>query len=113
MTTNDPAWAPDACSLPTVERPLRLAEFDDLFATSLRRVEVVTATHARLHLAGGSGLAATVRDLTARETECCTFFHFEITRRAEALTVDIEVPARYADVLTALVARARTVPTVP
>jgi hypothetical protein len=24
-------WAPDACTLPTAERPLRVAEFDDLF----------------------------------------------------------------------------------
>ena len=29
-------WAPDACTLPTTERPLRVAEFDDLFASVLR-----------------------------------------------------------------------------
>ena len=29
-------WAPDACTLPTSERPLRVAEFDDLFAYVLR-----------------------------------------------------------------------------
>ncbi len=110
MTTNDLAWAPDACSLPTAERPLRLAEFDDLFATAVRRVEPVTATHARLHLTGATGLAATVRDLTARETECCSFFEFAvtpgITSEGEALTLDIDVPAPYADVLHALTTRA-------
>jgi hypothetical protein len=29
-------WTPDACTLPTTERPLRLAEFDDLFTARLR-----------------------------------------------------------------------------
>ena len=109
MTTRDLAWVPDSCSLPTAERPLRLAEFDDLFATAVRRVEPVTPTHARLHLAGATGLAATVRDLTARETECCSFFRFAVHPGApedETLTLDIEVPARYADVLAALVTQA-------
>jgi hypothetical protein len=33
MTSDDRVWVPQACTLPTVERPLRLAEFNDLFAT--------------------------------------------------------------------------------
>jgi hypothetical protein len=98
---------PDDCTLPTAERPLRLAEFDALFATSLRQVEPVTSTEARMRLAGPAGLEATVRDLTARETECCSFFTFTVTREAaadgEAVTLDIEVPAPYADVLAALI----------
>jgi hypothetical protein len=49
---------PAACTLPTAERPVRLAEFDDLFATSVRRVDPVAATHARLHLTGPAGPAA-------------------------------------------------------
>jgi len=32
------SWVPDACTLPTAERPLRLAELDDLFATAVRAV---------------------------------------------------------------------------
>ena len=36
MTTNDPVWAPQACTLPTAKRPVRVAEFDELFATGLR-----------------------------------------------------------------------------
>ena len=28
-------WVPEACTLPTVEQPLRLIEFDELFATAL------------------------------------------------------------------------------
>ena len=34
-------WAPDACTLPTAERPLRVAEFDDLF-TFVVRAEAVS-----------------------------------------------------------------------
>jgi hypothetical protein len=59
-----------------------------------------------MRLTGATGLAATVRDLTARETECCSFFTFTVTPEAapdgEALTLDIEVPTRYADVLASL-----------
>ena len=27
------SWVPEACTLPTVEQPVRVAEFDELFAT--------------------------------------------------------------------------------
>ena len=103
---------PDACMLPTAERPLRLAEFDDLFA-SVRRVDPIGATHARLHLTGPAGLAARVRDLAARETECCSFFTFTTTGKpaadGEAVVLDIEVPAAHADELASLAQRASAV----
>jgi DNA-binding transcriptional MerR regulator len=70
---------PDACTLPTVGQPLRLAEFDALFTTAVRTVETVTPTHARMQLSGPAGLEATVRDLAARETVCCSFFTFTVT----------------------------------
>jgi hypothetical protein len=102
---------PDACTLPTAERPLRLAEFDDLFATAVRRVEPVDPGHVRMSLTGPPGLAATVRDLTARETACCSFFTFTVTPHpatgGEELTLDIEVPAAYTGVLDSLARRAR------
>ena len=107
MTTDDLSWAPDACTLPTVDRPLRLAEFDDLFASAVRSAEVITPTHTRLHLAGAAGLEAAVRDLTAREAGCCSFFDFAITPAGAGLVLDIKVPARYADVLAALTTQAR------
>lgn len=104
---------PDACTLPIAERPLRLAEFDDLFATAVRRVDPVSATHARMHLTGPAGLADRVRDLAARETECCSFFTFTTTAEpatgGEAVVLDIEVPASHADVLESLVQRASAV----
>ncbi len=98
---------PDSCTLPTAERPLRLAEFDELFA-AVGRVEPLTATHARLHLTGPSDLADQVRDLTARETECCSFFTFTVTPAPSGVLLEVEVPAAYATVLASLVERATT-----
>jgi hypothetical protein len=104
---------PDACTLPTVERPLRLAEFDDLFATAVRGVEQIATDHVRMSLTGPAGLTETVRDLAARETGCCSFFSFTVTAQpatdGEALTLDISVPATYTDVLDSLAQRAVTV----
>jgi hypothetical protein len=97
--------APDACTLPTAEQPLRVAEFDALFATALRGVEQPEPTRARFLFTDEPGLAHTVRNLTAREAECCSFFAFTITE--EPLLLEVEVPSRYADVLAALVGRAR------
>lgn len=110
MASNDQVWAIEACTLPTAERPLRLAEFDDLFATAVRGVKAVSPTHTRMRLAGPAGLEAQVRDLTARETECCSFFTFTITTEpavdAETMLLDIEVPDAHADVLGVLTQRA-------
>jgi hypothetical protein len=95
---------PEACTLPSADRPPRLAEFDTLFAESVRAVEHRTPTHARLHLAGP---ASAVRDLAARESECCSFFTFTVSQAEDEVILDIEVPARYSDVLASLVERAR------
>ena len=105
--------APDACTLPTAERPLRLAEFDNLFATAVRAVEPLDPGHVRMSLTGPAGLAEMVRDLTARETGCCSFFSFTVTPHpaadGEALTLDIAVPEAYVDVLGSLAQRAAAV----
>jgi hypothetical protein len=61
----------DVCTLPTAERPLRIAEFAALFATALRRLDRVDDRRLRLTLAGDDRVAAATRDLTARESECC------------------------------------------
>ena len=105
-----PFVVPDACTLPTVDQPLRLAEFDSLFATALRTVQPDGPTRTRMLLSGPAGLEATVRDLTARESECCSFFTFTVTGKpvdgAEAVTLVIAVPDAYADVLESLTDRA-------
>lgn len=100
-------WVPDACTLPTAERPLRLAEFDQLFADSVRRLDRLGPDHLRLHLDGADQVEATARNLTARETRCCSFFTFAVDRpTAESLTLDVRVPAAHIAVLDALADRA-------
>ena len=103
-----PAWAAvEACTLPTVERPLRLAEFDDLFATTLRSVEMTEPTRVRLLLTGDEAVADRTQRLADAESSCCSFFSFGVsTVEAGLVAFDIEVPAAYAEVLAALVARA-------
>ena len=99
-------WVPDACTLPTAERPLRVAEFDALFREALRRVERVSETRAVLTLAGGPAVAKTVRDLAARETSCCSFFAFQVTEDGPDVSVAVEVPPAHVAVLDGLVASA-------
>jgi len=93
-------WVPEACTLPTVERPLRLAEFDDLFATALRDQQRPTPTRLRWRLDPAAEEIA--RDLTAREAACCSFFSFTITPAGDQLDVEIQVPPAYVPVLDAL-----------
>jgi hypothetical protein len=104
---------PDACSLPTAEQPLRVAEFENLFARAVRTVDRIDDRHVRIQMAGQPGLEATVRDLAARENGCCGFFGFTVNpaqaATGEAVTLDVEVPANYVDVLDGLAELAETV----
>ncbi|MFR9777501.1 hypothetical protein ACL02O_15770 [Micromonospora sp. MS34] len=104
MDADQEGWVPQSCTLPTVERPLRVAEFDELFRTGLRRQRRVSPTRLRWELAVGA--EAMVRDLTARESRCCSFFAFTVTPVAGAIRVDVAVPEAYVGVLDALAARA-------
>jgi hypothetical protein len=107
-------WVPvDTCALPTTAQPLRVAEFDALFAAAPTSVERApgTPTRARLLLAGGESLRERVQRLAEAETACCSFFTFTVTplvgpAGGPAVALAIEVPAAHADVLAALVARA-------
>ena len=103
-------WVPDACTLPTAEQPLRLAEFDALFATAVRGGERLGVQHLRVTLEGGEDVADSVRDLAARESDCCSFFTFTVGAPEPGFVqLDIEVPAGHVDVLDALELRATTV----
>jgi hypothetical protein len=95
----------DACTMPTAERPLRLAEFDALFAIAVRSVKR-RGNDVRMHLAGGEGLVGQVRDLTARETSCCSFFTFTVAGSDQHLTLDVSVPPAHQRILDALAERA-------
>jgi hypothetical protein len=98
-------WVPPACTLPTAEQPLRIAEFDDLFAASLRGLERVAPTRLQLRLDAGNEPIA--RDLTARETSCCSFFAFDYTHAGGGeLLLDVTVPQAHVAVLDALAVRA-------
>ncbi|WCN83919.1 hypothetical protein [Micromonospora sp. LH3U1] len=104
MTTDDQTWVPESCTLPNAQRPLRLAEFDDLFATALREQQRLSPTHLRWRL--DPAAEPTARDLTDRESSCCSFFSFTIARDADALRLDVQVSAAHVDVLDALTQRA-------
>lgn len=95
----------DACTLPDTERPLRLAEFDMLFAEAVVGVEMA-GDEARLRLSGPIGLRERVLDLTRRESECCSFFRFTVTEVDSDLDLVISVPPEHHDVLVALADRA-------
>jgi hypothetical protein len=97
-----------ACTLPTTERPLRLAEFDQVFATALLSVERSGETRARLLLSGDDTLRARTQRLVDAESSCCSFFTFDVATPSTGLVrIDIAVPATHADVLVGLLARAQ------
>lgn len=96
-----PSWVPaGACTLPTAEQPLRVAEFAELFRASLREVARVSPGHLRLVL--DPGVADAARTLVAREVECCTFFRFAVAGGRDGVTVDVRVPPARAEVLDGL-----------
>jgi hypothetical protein len=92
-------WVPAACTLPTVEQPLRVAEFAALIAGS-------SAVHRPAPTVLEVELPAAVRgrteDLAARETACCSFFRFEVLPRGETVLLRVQVPPEHTAVLDAL-----------
>ena len=99
-------WVPDSCTLPTVEQPLRVAEFDALFAIATGPAERLGATRLRVHLPGGQDTTAQARDLIARETGCCSFFSFGVRPSATATELEVGVPESQVAVLDAMQRRA-------
>jgi hypothetical protein len=98
-------WAPDACALPTAQRSLRVAAFDDLF-TAVRRSQRPQPT--RLDLVLPRAVEAAGRDLARCESECCSFFTFEFESLGDDVVMHIAVPPEHVEVLDALQARNRT-----
>jgi hypothetical protein len=92
-----------ACTLPSAQQPVRAAEWDEVFAHSVRRVTRTSSTSLELDLVGDP---APVWELAMRETDCCSFFDFTLN----GSTLRIEVPAQHADVLSALAAMADSGP---
>lgn len=96
-------WVPDSCTLPTAERPVRVAEFDRFFAQSVRHTHRPARTRLDLVLAGDAEPAG--RDLAARESACCSFFAFTFDTTETGPVMHIEVPEAQVDVLDALAVR--------
>lgn len=95
-------WAPDACTLPTTERPLRVAEFDDLFTFVVRAER---REPQRLDLVLRRIVEAPARELARRESACCSFFTFEFEAVGEDVVMRICVPPEHVAVLDALEGR--------
>lgn len=102
------AWVPQACTLPTSEQQLRVAEFDQLFASAVRPAVRRAPAWLQLYLADGGEVTATVQSLIARETACCSFFTFMLRPSAEALELNVRVPESHVAVLDAVQLRAET-----
>jgi hypothetical protein len=84
---------------------VRVREFDDLFAGSLRGVERLDDRRVRIELDPTPDVAARTAQLAVRETSCCAFFTFTLTAGDGRLRLDIAAPGNRADVLDALAAR--------
>jgi hypothetical protein len=100
-------WLPAACTLPTGEQPLRLAEFDAFFRAAVRG-SIRTST-TRLDLVIFGEFEASARDLAELENSCCSFFCFDFHPAADGLVMSIGVPDSHVDLLDALHARINTV----
>ncbi len=99
------SWIPAACTLPTAERPLRVAAFDALFAEAVTEVSPSGPGRIRLALRPEPQIAARVAELTVRETGCCSLFTFTLTAADGALVLEVGVDDRHREVLHALTAR--------
>lgn len=99
-------WVPQSCTLPTVEQPLRVAEFDALFASAVRPAERVSRTELWMYLPGGADVVATARDVIERETGCYSFFAFDLRASAAGTELGVRAPDSQVAVLDAMQARA-------
>jgi hypothetical protein len=85
-----------------------MAEFDELFATSLRGFDRHEPAALRMMLEPTPEIAARTADLMVRETGCCSFFTFSLVATGGELRLDIAVPETQWEVLDALEVRAAT-----
>lgn len=110
MSTEQPTgdWVSPACTLPSQSQPLRVAEFDALFAAALLDVSRISPT--RLRFVMDASVEAETQRLAARETQCCSFFTFDFDALGDGrLAVEVTTPTAQIVVLDALSARAQAV----
>ena len=106
MTASTESWAPEDCTLPSAERPLRAAEFNELFEHAVIGAERLGPGRLRLTLRRDRQVAAKAAELAAAETECCSFFTFTLAVANDSLLLDITVPPARVSILDALAAQA-------
>jgi hypothetical protein len=99
-------WVPAACTLPTVEQPLRRAEFDDLFAEDVTSVDQISPERLRFEVRADAGAAARAAGLAVKEAGCCSFFNFDLSIGDGKVSMTVSTSAPHADVLAALRDRA-------
>jgi hypothetical protein len=102
------SWMPGACSLPTAEKPARVAEFDEFFSSAVLRVDRPEPGRLELELDPTAEVAANTAALVVRETACCTFFTFMLTATGGQLRLKVIVAPAHIAVLDALASRAAT-----
>jgi hypothetical protein len=71
-----------------------------MFAAALREQRRLSPTVLRWRLDPAAEPVA--RDLTTRETACCSFFTFTFTSSGDDVVVDVTVPEEYTGVLDGL-----------
>jgi hypothetical protein len=83
-----------------------VAEFNSLF-TAVIGGERVSDRRLRLVLHGSGDFADHVRDLVAREADCCSFFTFAVAEEpAGHVVLDVEVQPGYTGILDSWASRA-------
>jgi hypothetical protein len=97
----DPTRMPESCTLPTSERPLRVAEFDALFRTAVNGQQRAATTVLELSLTPEPEVAAAAAALAVQESRCCSFFRFALTVDPREVQLTIRVPETHVDVLNA------------
>lgn len=101
ISDHDDAALAIACTLGADDLQDRVAAIRALAARSLLRGERDGLT---LRLTYASDALAEVESLVARESECCAFLGFDLTRDAEGVHVAITAPAGAAEAADALFA---------
>lgn len=108
LLAQDDGWVPAACTMPTVEQPLRRAEFDELFSRDVISVARDSALRVTVALRPAPEVAARAARLAMAETGCCSFFTFDLTVTDGRMNLLISAASPHEDVVAALATRAES-----
>lgn len=103
---DDNVWVPSACTIPTENQPLRVAEFDDFFSHNALALSRPTPNQLRIEIQPEPDAASRAAALAVKETGCCSFFTFEMTISVGSVELTVSTAETHAAVLAALGERA-------